>query len=395
MAYTVSFVTNYIRSLLESDIHLKRIQVEGEISNITYHKSGVIYFTLKDTDAVLSAVMYRSDAARLSFRPSTGDKIIAEGRIGVYVPRGNYQMIVSSMKPAGEGELFALFNKLKEELGEKGMFDESYKRPIPPYIKKLGVVTSPTGAAIRDIINITKSRNPYVDVILYPALVQGAGAAQSVAEGIMTLDRMGVDVIIAGRGGGSIEDLWAFNEEVLADAIFACDTPVISAVGHETDFTISDFVADYRAPTPTAAAVKAVFNLRELMDSLEYAENRLSGNMFRQIDSARQMALTMEKHLKSLSPERIIEERRNRIIQISKLMEIAMDGAIAMRREQLVRAADRLNALSPLNRLTQGYSYVTDMEGKKVYRKSDVNPGDELNIRVTDGDIKTKVMEII
>lgn len=394
MAYSVSFITNYIGSLLESDIHLKNVEIQGEISNITYHKSGIIYFTLKDENAVISCVMYKSDAARLSERPKTGDNILAKGRIAVYGPRGSYQLVVRMIKAAGEGELYARFMELKSELEERGMFDESYKRPIPEYINTLGVVTSPTGAAIRDIINIASRRNPFVSIILYPALVQGEDAAQSIAEGIIELDKYGVDLIIAGRGGGSMEDLWAFNEEIVADAIFACNTPIISAVGHETDFTISDFVADLRAPTPSAAVELGVYDVFELKGNLNAYKLRIKQIVQREIDIKRQKALHASRQLNALSPQNIIISKKNRLREVEKRLNISMQAGIDHSREHLKRVAAGLAALSPAARLSQGYSYVTDKNGKNIYKKEDVSLGDTIGIRVMNGNIKAEVTEV-
>lgn len=394
MAYSVSFITNYIGSLLETDMHLKHVEIEGEISNITYHKSGNIYFTLKDENAVISCTIYRSDAYRLAVKPKMGDKVLALGRISVYKQRGSYQLIAKSIKASGEGELYAKYLELKRELGERGMFDNCYKRPIPSFINTLGVVTSPTGAAIRDIINIATRRNPNVSIILYPALVQGDGAADTIANGILKLDTMGVDLIIAGRGGGSIEDLWAFNEEIVANAIFACNTPVISAVGHETDFTIADFVADLRAPTPSAAAELGVYDFYELRSSIRERERIIHHSIERKIENARQKALSARKHLRALSPQNVIVSKRNRAIEIEKRMNISIRSNIDSTRDSLKRAAAGLAALSPAARLSQGYSYVTK-DGKNIYKKSDVNIGDSLEIRVTDGEITAQVTEVI
>lgn len=394
MAYTVGFITNYIASLLESDVHLKNIEVMGEISNITYHKSGHIYFSMKEEGAVLSCVMYKNDARMLRARLATGDRIEARGRVALYAPRGQYQLVVRSIKAAGEGELFRRFNELKDRLEEKGMFDECYKRPLPSFVKRLGVVTSPTGAAVRDIINVATRRNPYVSIILCPALVQGVEAAESVASAIAALDSQGVDVIIMGRGGGSMEDLWAFNEEVVANAIFACNTPIISAVGHETDVTISDFVADLRAPTPSAAAEIAVFSYRDFINGMNRTRQRLSLSMERVLEIRRQKATALFRHLATLNPKKLVELKRTRTADIQKTMELLIKEKISIRREELKRVAAGLSALSPAARLSQGYSYVTDSQGKNIYSIKGLNIGEHLNIRMSDGTIETEITDI-
>ena len=267
--YTVSQVNTYIKNMFVQDYALSRISVKGEVSNCKYHSSGHIYFTLKDGKGTLSAVMFASQRVGLSFRLEEGQQVIVTGSVDVYERDGKYQLYAKEIKREGKGDLFLRFQQLKEELEEMGMFSPEYKQPIPRYAKVIGVVTAPTGAAIRDIMNISARRNPYVQLVLYPALVQGEQAKYSIAEGIRTLDAVGVDVMIVGRGGGSIEDLWAFNEEMVARAIFDCSTPVISAVGHETDVTIADYVADLRAPTPSAAAELAVFDYLQFQREIE------------------------------------------------------------------------------------------------------------------------------
>lgn len=416
MAFSVSFITKYIKSLIEGDLRLKKVEVEGEISNVTYQNSGHIYFSIKDEDAILSCVMFKWDTPSLNFRLKTGDRIIALGSISLYEPQGKYQLIAKRIKLSGEGDLFKKFLELKEELKERGMFDEQYKRPIPKYIKTLGVVTSPTGAAVRDIIKTAKKRNPFVSIILYPALVQGEGSALSIAEGIRALDNYGVDVMIVGRGGGSIEDLWAFNEEPVINAIFASATPVISAVGHETDTTISDYVADLRAVTPTAGAQAAVFDYWELKEELETLSDRLNYDIESVFSNKKQKALAYSRHLNALAPIKLISIKKLRLIEIKKRMDLVVNNRLISSKnyiketnkkldfsinnklnyskEHLKRTAAGLSALSPAARLAQGYSYVTDSSGKNIYKKDDVNLGDEINIRVTDGEILSKVMEV-
>ena len=273
--YSVTQVNSYIKNMFTQDFLLRRIAVKGEVSNCKYHSSGHIYFTLKDSGGTLSAVMFAGQRRGLSFRLSEGQQVVVKGTVDVYERDGKYQLYASEIELSGRGDLYLRFEKLLRELEEMGMFAAQYKKPIPRYAKTVGIVTAPTGAAIRDIMNISARRNPYVQLILYPALVQGAGAKESIVRGIRTLDAMGLDVLIVGRGGGSIEDLWAFNEEAVARAIFACRTPVISAVGHETDVTISDYVADLRAPTPSAAAELAVFDYFQFQSELTARKQKL------------------------------------------------------------------------------------------------------------------------
>ena len=270
--YGVAQVNHYIRNMFAQDFMLQRISVSGEVSNCKYHTSGHIYFTIKEDKSALSAVMFAGSSKGLMFPMRDGDHVVVTGSIEVYERDGRYQLYAREITRAGIGELYQRYEALKRELEEMGMFAEEYKKPVPRYATRIGVVTAPTGAAIQDIRNISARRNPYVQLILYPALVQGEGAADSIAQGIRTLDAMGLDVLIVGRGGGSIEDLWAFNEEVVARAVFACATPVISAVGHEVDTTIIDYVADMRAPTPSAAAELAVFDIRSFYEELVSGE---------------------------------------------------------------------------------------------------------------------------
>ena len=277
--YSVTQVNSYIKNMFVQDFLLRRISVKGEVSNCKYHSSGHIYFTLKDSGGTLSAVMFAGQRKGLGFRLAEGQQVVVKGTVDVYERDGRYQLYASEIELAGRGDLYVRFEKLLRELEEMGMFAAQYKRPIPRYAMSVGIVTAPTGAAIRDIINISRRRNPYVQLILYPALVQGQGARESIVNGIRTLDAMGLDVLIVGRGGGSIEDLWAFNEEEVARAIFACETPVISAVGHETDVTVADYVADLRAPTPSAAAELAVFDYARFAADLEARKRKLSREM--------------------------------------------------------------------------------------------------------------------
>ena len=307
-AYSVGQVNRYIKNMFTQDYLLQKIYVKGEVSNCKYHTSGHIYFSLKDETGTLSCVMFAGHRRGLAFSMKNGDKVIVGGSVDVYERDGRYQLYAREITLEGAGALYERYLALKQELEEMGMFAQEYKQPIPRFIKRLGVVTAPTGAAVQDIRNISLRRNPYLQIILYPALVQGAGAAESIVKGIRMLDAAGVDVIIVGRGGGSIEDLWAFNEEIVARAIFECRTPVISAVGHETDFTIADFVADLRAPTPSAAAELAVDDFRSVAESVFLYRQRFYRAMSNQLDSDRNRLKQLQMRLGYLSPQSRLRE---------------------------------------------------------------------------------------
>ena len=373
---------------------LRRIRVRGELSNVKYHSSGHIYFTMKDAGGTLACVMFAGQRKGLSFRMQEGQKIIAEGSVEVYERGGTYQLYASSVSLEGSGDLYAAFLRLKQELEEMGMFAPEYKKPVPKYASVVGIVTASTGAAVRDIINVSTRRNPFVQLVLYPAQVQGHGAAESIVRGIRALDRYGVDVIIAGRGGGSIEDLWAFNEETVARAIFDCGTPVISAVGHETDFTIADFVADLRAPTPSAAAELAVPDMARLTGDLKERETALRAAMVRRISRERAELKTKELRLKLRSPGARLREKRNRTEELRTAIRHAINRKYTGTEQRFLRDAERLKALSPLNRLRGGFAYVTDGDGKAVRSVSDLRTGDTASLRFRDGEAKTEIRSV-
>lgn len=414
--YSVSQVTQYLKNLFSRDVLLRSLSVKGELSNVKYHGSGHIYFTVKDSGASLSGVMFSTEASALDFRLADGMKVEIDGRIGIYDRAGSYQIYASRIRKEGRGELYEKYLKLKAELEERGIFADEYKQPIPEYIKRLGVVTAATGAAVRDIINITRRRNPYVEIVLYPAKVQGEGAAESVAKGIGILDRAGVDVIIAGRGGGSIEDLWAFNEVVVAEAIFNSNTPVISAVGHETDVTIADFAADLRAPTPSAAAELAVYEYRLFRERVEGFRDDLYGCIESSIKRDRLRLKAVEAELKKKRPDNVIAEKKlrladtdNRLRQLmrerltkasdrlshaeSSLRE-QMSDSIRARRQKTAIYAERMKGVSPLEKLSQGYSYVSDAEGRNVRDVHSLKKGDTVNIQMMNGKVRADVKEI-
>jgi len=392
---SVSKITDYLKNIIDSDPLLRSVSVTGEISNCKYHSSGHIYFTLKDSGAALSGAMFAGSRSGLKFKMKDGDKVVVTGRIGVYKPYGTYQIYADSIELDGTGDLYARFLKLKEELSEMGMFDESYKKPIPGLVKRLGVVTAPTGAAVRDIITVSRNRNPYIEIILYPAQVQGEGAVSSIVKGIQTLDRYGnVDVIIAGRGGGSIEDLWAFNEEAVARAIFDCKTPVISAVGHETDTTIADFVSDRRAATPSQAAELAVCDIRVVLGRIDYFRERLTNLMAGTVTNKRALVKGYELSLTKMSPITRLNEKKHTLALLSDRLDNRMAALLQSARSRLGILSASLDGLSPLKKLSSGYSYVNDVSGRAVTSVSFVKPGDALTINVTDGSINAEVKDV-
>lgn len=392
--YSVGQVNKYVKNMFAQDYFLQKVYVKGEVSNCKYHTSGHIYFSLKDETGVLTCVMFAGSRRGLSFRMKDGDKVVVGGSIEVYERDGRYQLYAKEISLEGSGALYEQFLRLKQELEEMGMFEQEYKQPIPKFIKRLGVVTAPTGAAIQDIRNISYRRNPYLQILLYPALVQGEGAAASIVHGIEMLDAAGVDVIIVGRGGGSMEDLWAFNEESVARAIFHCQTPIISAVGHETDFTIADFVADLRAPTPSAAAELAVDDYRSVVEAVGSYKERLHRALWGKFDLTESRLKQYKIKLQYLSPQNRLQENRQRLIDAEEKLQGTMEQKITDYRHKLGIYLERFGGLSPLKKLNQGFSYVADESGKNVHSVSMVSAGDKLTISVTDGTIDAKVCSI-
>ena len=392
--YSVGQVNRYVKNMFTQDFFLQKVYVKGEVSNCKYHTSGHIYFSLKDETGTISCVMFAGQRRGLGFSMKDGDKVVVGGTVDVYERDGRYQLYAKEITLEGAGDLYERFLALKQELEEMGMFAQEYKQPIPPFVRKLGVVTAPTGAAVQDIRNVSLRRNPYLQIILYPALVQGEGAAESVAKGIRMLDEAGGDVIIAGRGGGSIEDLWAFNEEVVARAIFECRTPVISAVGHETDFTIADFVADLRAPTPSAAAELAVYDYRSVLEAAGSLRERLHRAMWGKTELFRERLSGYQTKLSYVSPQNRLREDRQRLISLEEAVETAMNLKIKEERQRLSVYLERFSGLSPLKKLNQGYSYVADEKGKTVTSVDGIKEKDRLFISVTDGTIETEVSSI-
>ena len=391
--YSVGQVNTYIKNMFGQDYLLNRLYVKGEVSNCKYHTSGHVYFSLKDETGAIACVMFASQRSNMKFRLAEGQKVIVLGSVKVYERDGKYQLYANEIVLDGVGLLYERFQALKKELEEMGMFSHEYKKPIPKFCKKVGIVTAPTGAAIRDIMNISMRRNPYVQLILYPALVQGEMAAPSIVKGIEALDKLGLDVIIVGRGGGSMEDLWAFNEEIVARAIFHCQTPIISAVGHETDITIADYVSDLRAPTPSAAAELAVFNVKDVLEKQQFYKMRMDQAMKHKIHLLRKELETYELRIKALSPAQQLLEKRTLAADLANQLELSMKNNLREKRFLLQMYIEKLNGLSPLKKLNQGYSFVADTKGRAITSIEKVNIEDELTIHVTDGEIKTKVVE--
>ena len=392
--YTVSQVNSYIKSMFAQDFALNKISVKGEISNCKYHPSGHIYFTLKDGGSQIGAVMFSSQRLNLKFRLEEGQQVVVQGTIDVYERDGRYQLYARQITREGTGDLYLRFEQLKQELEEMGMFDGSYKQPIPKYARRVGIVTASTGAAIRDIMNISARRNPYVQLVLYAALVQGTEAKYSIVRGIETLDAMGLDVIIVGRGGGSIEDLWAFNEEMVARAIFNCSTPIISAVGHETDVTIADYVADLRAPTPSAAAELAVFDYSQFEAKCQLYQRTLERTMKNRLERVRYRLNQCRLKLELYHPSRVINEKRQRLADLESRLTRVMSKRLEAYRHRLALDSGRLQALSPLAQLGRGYSFVTGRDGKRLDSVKQAAKGDQLRIELRDGTIVAKAEQI-
>ena len=388
-------MNSYIKNMFTQDYLLQNLFVKGEVSNCKYHSSGHIYFTLKDPKGTISCVMFAGSRSGLSFRLSEGQQVIVGGSVDVYERDGKYQLYAKQILLDGNGLLYERYEQLKRELEETGMFAAEYKRPIPRYIRTLGVVTASTGAAVRDIIQIAGRRNPYVQIILYPAIVQGEAAVPSIINGIHALEQFGVDVMIVGRGGGSIEDLWAFNEREVAEAVFQCSVPVISAVGHETDTTIIDFVSDLRAPTPSAAAELAVTDIREIFGELSAYQDELNRAMDRLLRDKHSQAERLELRLKALSPASRIREKHMQALSAEERLQARMQRLLEARRHQLALYIERLRGLSPLEKLNSGYSYVSDDTGTNIRSVTQVKPGQALTIQVSDGKISARAEQVI
>ncbi len=392
--YTVGQLNKYIKNTFNQDYLLKHLSVSGEVSNCKYHVSGHIYFTLKDESGCINCVMFAGNRSGLAFRMTDGMKVIATGQVDVYLKGGSYQLYANKITQEGSGELYEKFERLKEELEERGMFAAEYKQPIPKNAKTVGIVTASTGAAVRDIINVSKRRNPYINLILYPAIVQGADAAPSIVKGIKALEKYGVDVMIVGRGGGSMEDLWAFNEEIVAQAIFDCSVPIISAVGHEVDFTIADFVADLRAATPSAAAELAVREIADIDNEIMSRRDNLDYYMQQVLRRKRENVQRYERELSLLSPEAKLRQVRERTARLTDRLYDSMSLKIKDKRNRLVLLASKLEGGSPLKKLESGFAYMADEEGKRVKSVKQVKKGSHINLSLTDGYIAATVDSI-
>ena len=437
---TVTALTNYIKTKLENDKHLKDVYVKGEISNFNHHHRGHMYFTLKDDDSVLRAVMFASDNQRLKFEPEDGMHVLVRGRISLYNPHGQHQIIISEMEPDGIGALYLAFEQLKEKLQKVGYFDEKYKKPIPKYPKHIGVITSPTGAAVRDIITTIKRNYPIVDVTVIPVAVQGEEAALSIKRGIELANELNkFDVLILARGGGSIEDLWSFNEEIVAKAIFQSKIPIISGVGHETDFTISDFVADLRAPTPTGAANLAVPNLHNLIDKVTHLQAKLTKlveinlmqkqEKLQKIKSSyvfhypRQLVQEKEQYLDQLldkmdvrihshierkkrtyeylakrlsvqHPQMKIKQANITLENLKKDLHKQMNSNLHKKSTNLMTLIDKLTLLNPLQIMKRGFSITFNEEGHLVKKVEEVKKHDKVHVKVLDGTLECLVEDI-
>lgn len=389
--YTVRQVNQYIKNMFAHDFMLNRIYVKGEVSNCKYHTSGHIYFSLKDESGTIACVMFAGARAGLSFRMREGQSVIVLGSVSVYERDGKYQLYAKEIILNGVGLLYEKYEALKKELEEMGMFAEEYKQPIPAFAQRVGIVTAPTGAAVRDIINISKRRNPYVQLLLYPVLVQGEGAADSIVKGIRMMEAQKPDVIIVGRGGGSIEDLWAFNEEIVARAIFECSVPIISAVGHETDTVISDYVADLRAPTPSAAAELAVYDVRNLDAALQERRLRMKRQIFVHIERERKRQETLAMRLRYAHPKQKLNEKRQQSADLEMIIRRAMQDKLSENRHMLAMRIERMKGLSPLSKLNQGYAYVETEDGNTIKSIEQTRKGDNIRIYVKDGQIEAKI----
>jgi hypothetical protein len=392
--YSVQQVNGYIHNKISSDAILNKISVRGEVSNCKYHSSGHIYFTLKDNGGTLSAVMFAGNRRGLSFTMSEGMKVVVHGKIDVYERGGCYQLYAQSIEREGQGELYQRFAQLKAKLEEMGMFDSAYKRNIPRFAQKIGVVTAGEGAALHDIITVATRRNPHVKIVLYPAIVQGEYAPASIVRGIGILDQMDCDVLIVGRGGGSIEDLWAFNEEIVASAIFHAHTPIISAVGHETDTTIADFVADLRAPTPSAAAELATFEYAAFVQGMAGVSQRMEDAIRTKIDRIKNKLKQQEYRLAMCSPMSKVQGFRTKSKEMEQKLSYVMEKKISAKKQQLMMDAQRLKGLSPLEKLSSGYAFVTNEKYEHINSVQKVEREDVLTLHFADGSAKVKVMEV-
>ena len=395
MIYSVSAVNQYIKTTLEGDRQLKSLSVRGEVSNLRIQQSGHIYFDLKDKQSSIKSVIWRSTAARLRYQLKNGMQLVAVGRIGVYDVAGQYQLILSSVTPDGAGDLALALEQLKEKLAAEGLFDVANKKKLPSHPKLIGVVTSPSGAVIRDIYNVSKRRDPFSRIILYPAQVQGEGSSKQIAEGIEFFNsRYPVDVLIVGRGGGSAEDLWCFNEEPVVRAIYASRIPVISAVGHETDTTLSDYAADVRASTPSQAAELAVPMISEELGYIRSLQKRLAIAAKAKISIKKQLVEGMLSRTVFKTPERLLERKHQQLDDLSEKLQIMTRLLLDKKRQHLLRTIDRLELMNPVHILKSGYGLLEDSNGQPVTSVDRVSDGDVIKIRLEDGILKAEVLNV-
>lgn len=392
--YTVGQVNLYIKNMFSQDFALNNISIKGEVSNCKYHSSGHIYFSLKDSVGVISCVMFAGSAKTLAFKLEEGKSVVASGSVSVYERDGKYQLYCKNITLGGDGDLYKKFLELKEKLLTMGMFDPMYKKPIPKYSTKVGIITASTGAAIQDICNISQRRNPYTKLYLYNAIVQGSEAKQSLVDGIIKLDSLDLDVLIIGRGGGSIEDLWAFNEEEVARAIFNAKTPIISAVGHETDTTIADYVSDLRAPTPSAAAELAVFEYLEFERSLNEFNYQLKKRFNQKLDMAKNKISSYADSLKARSPKNVVNNKRMYLTEFLNRINEKMNVKLVSKKHELEMIASSLNALSPLNKLGKGYGFIEDKKNTPISSINKVKVGSDIKIRLKDGQMLATIKDI-
>lgn len=393
-AYSVTEINQYIKNMFIRDGILSRVYIRGEVSNCKYHTSGHIYFTLKDALGQLACVMFAGQRKGLTFRLEEGQSVVALGSINVYERDGKYQLYASKIILDGQGILYEKFERLKKTLDEEGLFDSEHKKPIPTFPRKIGIVTASTGAALQDIINISKRRNPYIQLILYPAQVQGAGSGESVAKGIKMLDLLGIDTIIVGRGGGSIEDLWAFNEEIVARAIYECKTPIISAVGHETDVTIADFVSDLRAPTPSAAAELAINDYMAFQNTIRDYRHKLGRELQQKLRLYENKIKEYKLRLLYASPAFQIRQKRQSLMDAEQKLLLRMNHKLKEKRHLLELYIAKFEGLSPLSKLSKGYALIVGEDNIPIQSIHKVSKNELLTVSLLDGDIKARVEEL-
>lgn len=393
--FSVTQINSYIKRMFQSDYALRRISIKGQVSNCKYHSSGHIYFSLKDEGSQISCVMFANARNQgLKFDMEDGQEVIVSGNISVYERSGSYQLYADEIRLDGIGELYIAYEQLKQKLYEEGLFDHEKKKPIPKDPKKIGIVTAKTGAAIHDIISTAKRRNPFVQLILYPAKVQGEGAAAAIVKGIETLDRYGVDIIIIGRGGGSIEDLWAFNEEIVARAIAAAETPIISGTGHEVDTTIADYAADLRAATPTAACELAVPDIREVLEGIRSRAQTLN-TYLRQVLRRYQLKLKQyQLEIGKFDPKFQLQEQKMRLAELEDRLSLRMKNLMTEYRHRLELYTGRLHGLSPTAKLVNGFGYLECENGEPLGSSRSVKKGDKISVIISDGTLETRVEEV-